>query len=141
MLDWEGNMANKRDRKEHTLDLNVAVDLPIWENEIDKTVIAAFDATDEWESNESNVDDFIDAINHRTVASKYAMSIGSVSAHVDGSSNLYEPTTLNISNDTRGIHSLEASKHTTITPEFLSKVWHIKVGQAKKTLNQTTQLY
>ena len=37
-------MANKRNYKEHIIDLNVAVDIPTWQNTFNQTVMAAFDA-------------------------------------------------------------------------------------------------
>ena len=44
MTDWEGNMAPKRHRNVHTLDLNVAVETSTYEDAVDHATISAFQA-------------------------------------------------------------------------------------------------
>ena len=129
-------MANKRDRKEHTLDLNVATDLPTWEKAIDNAIDNSFNPT---ATNDMDIDGFVSAINTRTTSSKYAMSIGSVAGYSDGSSNLFEPIFTHIDEFKAQIDSIDAIKQHKVTPEFLSKIWHVKEEYTKKALSQTTQ--
>ena len=145
MLDWEGNMAHKRNRKEHILDLNVAVDVPTWTNAIDNTIMAAFNAMEiDNGSVPAHADDanrFASAINQRAVSSKFAISIGSVSSYRNETSDLFDLGLSRTDLYESEVHSMQASKSSKVTPELLSKIWHIKPDLAKKTLSQTTQLY
>ena len=64
--------------------------------------------------------------------SKFISSIGSVSAYNNQTSDLFEPTLTQIDDPTVMLDSMYASKPHKVTPEFLSKIWHMKVDQAKK---------
>ena len=112
---------------------------------IDQTLIAVFDTMGiEGKDLILHADDtynFANDINGRAAASKFAMSIGSVSAYNNGTSDLFELTLTHINDLTATIDSIQASKPQKLTPEIISKIWHIKLDQQKKVLNQTIQLY
>lgn len=164
MLDWEGNMSTKRHRAEHILDMDVSVNLKDYDVAIDETMASAYNALtvasicavehSRFVHNEFN--DFSLALIDQVEQSKMKMSLGSTSMQPIANDPLFESSTSSHSNlDNTSLESinvydeyldytvgsLNAGKPTKVSPEFLSKIWHIKPDLAKKTLLQTTQRY
>ena len=69
------------------------------------------------------------------------MSVQSVSAYKEGSSDLFKRSFGHVDDFKSEIDGIQASKPHKVTPEFLAKIWHAKLEQAKKAINQTTQLH
>ena len=143
MLDWEGYIAPQKRQKKHTLDLNTAVDMPVWENAVDDTVTAAFDATLDAEDYDADWygDQFAKSLNDCLESSKFGISIGSVTSYIEDAPELFEPIFGHIDDFKSEIDAVQANRPGKVTPELLSKIWHIKEDLAKKTIIQTTQLY
>ena len=138
MLDWEGHIQDKRYRKKHI----IAKDFSAM---IDSVMVSAFNATatsDDDVAPYSNRElEYISkSLNSRAEVSKFSASIGCTSKFNEHSCDLFQPILTTIEEFKADIDSALASKPKTISPEFLSKVWHIKPNLTSKVLNQTTQL-
>ena len=140
MVDWEGNMAPKRHRKEHVLDLNVSVDESTYDSAVEAATISSFNAMSLNDCHDDDITGLAAAMSVRAEQSKFAIGIGSTSADQDVYSDLFEPIYADVSDFKAEIDSAQAARPKTVSPEFLSKIWNIKPDLAKKTLAQTTQL-
>ena len=129
MLDWEGNMMERRHRKKHIIDYPSED----YDDTVDRAMAGAFTALE--------IDDpFAHALNEKAEVSKFAASIGSTVAHDDEECPLFLPTFAHLDDLKAEIDAAQASKPSSVTPEFLSKIWNIKPELAAKALNQTTHL-
>jgi hypothetical protein len=144
MLDYDGNMRSKRQRNTHVLDANLTVDKDDYEAAVDRASVSSFTAIQHTDECSRFIQDgdsgFAHALNHRAEISKFAMAVGSTCAHENNDSPLFEPIYSHLDHHKAEINSTQASKPSTVSPEFLAKIWNIKVDLAKKTINQTTQL-
>ena len=83
MTDWEGNITLKRQRKIHTLDLNLIVDKSTYEDAVDNATISVFqvlsfiDNTAKFLPHESC--EFTKSMSMRAEHSKFLIGIGSIS--------------------------------------------------------------
>jgi hypothetical protein len=145
MIDWEGNMKSKKFRTPHTLDWTSSFTQDDYDSAINSAIASSFLANNETTTTSSFIDDyyhdFASALNSRTEISKFSMSIGSTTARPDNTFGSFQPTYSHIDDFVYEIDSTNASKPHTVSSDFLSKIWNIKPDLAKKTLNQTTQLY
>ena len=140
MLDWEGNMQKYKYQKKHIIDLSPD-GVTNYGAMIDSAISSAYSYHEEsvpLSYNELN--EFAQLLGAKTEVSKFAMSIGSITSSFSGTCDLFQPINDYIKDFTSKIDSAMASKPKTISPEFLSKIWHIKPDLATKVLNQTTQL-
>ena len=129
MLDWEGNMMERRHWKKHIIDYP----LEDYDDTVDRAMAGAFTALE--------IDDpFAHALNEKAEVSKFAALIGSTVAHDDEACPLFLPTFAHLDDLNAEIDVVQASKPSSVTLEFLSKTWNIKSEVAAKTLNQTTHL-
>ena len=145
MTDWEGNMAPKRHRNVHTLDLDVAVETSTYEDAVDHATISAFQALtlgcNEAELIRHEGREFAEAMSVRAEHSKFAIGMGSTSQYDNCHSSLFEPVYHHVDEFKALIDSAQASKPHSVSPDFISKIWNIKPDLAQKAINQTTQLY
>ena len=145
MTDWEGNMTPKRQRKVHTLDFDVTVERSTYEDAVDNATISVFQALslrdDKVKFLRDESREFAEAMSVRAEHSKFSIGMGSTSQYEDCYSSLFEPIYYNMDDYKAEIDSAQASKPHSVSPDFLSKIWNIKPDLAKKTINQTTQLY
>ena len=80
MVDWEGNMAPKRHRKEHVLDLNVSVDESTYDSAVEAATISSFNAMSLNDCHDDDITGLAAAMSVRAEQSKFAIVIGSTSA-------------------------------------------------------------
>ena len=144
MLDWEGNMNNKRLRPNHILDLNTLPPITDYDRHVDQASIASFSATQDSNSASLFINDdftaFSNALSGNAETSKFSVGIGSLSTYLDGTSDLFEPILTHVDSLLGQINTAQASKSGTVSAEFLSKIWNIKPDLAMKAIDQTTQL-
>ena len=65
------------------------------------------------------------ALNEKAKVSKFAAPIGSTVAHNDEQCPLFLPTFAHLDDLKAEIDAAQASKASSVTPEFLSKIWNI----------------
>ena len=149
MLDYDGTMRSRKMRRLHKLDQEPD---PVPVSDFDSVIssvsastfssdITLSDQIYDPGGEEKYVDqesvDFASAINLQTEISKFGMSVGStVGALASG-----EPFFSSLDALSSEISSTTASKPTKgVTPQFLSKIWHINTDLASKVIDQSTQL-
>jgi hypothetical protein len=139
MLDWEGNLHEPKHRKVHILNKPLdAAPFNAYDVQIDSVLATAFTPPLD---PVHDVTSLVHALNIRLETSKFSTSIGSMSAYIEDSCNLFEPVPqLQVHDCDVQVEGIQASKPHSITPQFLSKIWNIKPDLASKTLDQTTQL-
>ena len=81
--------------------------------------------------------EFAHALNQQVEESKFKMSIGSAVPLITSG----EPIFTTMESLDAEINSATASAPKKVSPQFLSKIWHIKPDLAARTLDQTTQLH
>ena len=146
MLDYDGNIVNRKQRKAHILDLpSISMTEDEFEYSVSSVAANAFISSDyndmQYDHDRVNViTEELSKLQLRNEESKFKMSIGATVGYRDGSCDLFEPMFGNIDDYHAAIEATIASKPHTITPQFLSKIWNIKSDLAARTLDQTTQL-
>ena len=121
----------QRHRKKHTI-----IDYPSedYDDIVDRAMAGTFTAL------QIEADPFACALNEKAEVSKFSASIGSTVAHDDEECPLFLPTFAHLDDLKAEIDAAQASKPSSVTPEFLSKIWNIKPELAAEALNQTTHL-
>ena len=154
MLDWEGNMLDRRYQTKHILDMpSISVATADYQAQVDSAIASSFSAlkidddVDELASMaQRDVHTFASKLSEKVEESKFSMSIGSVS--VDKVScdlfEIEEPMFMEFDDFVNDylphVSAAHASKPKTVSSDFLSKIWNISEDMASKVLNQTTQL-
>ena len=120
----------RKHRKKHIIDFP----LDDYDATVDRAMLSAFSAL-------SVRDSLTDSLNQRAEQSKFATSIGSTTAfNNDPDCPLFLPCYGHIDDYKAEINAAIASKPSTVSPEFLSKIWNIKHDLAAKAIHQNTHL-
>ena len=148
MLDYGGNMIEPRYRRDSKLIEMSTISMTVaqFEDEVDRVLevnSAGMEDTFQVNSCSAAITDsshLAAALNESAEISKLCMSLGSTSVS-DYEDELFVPIIGHVDDYKAEINSTTASHPSTVTPEFLSKIWNIKNDQASGAIKQNTHLF
>ena len=154
MLDWEGNMQERRYQTKHILDMpSISVATVEYQAHVDMAIASSFSAMkidDDIDGIASmaqrDVHSFASKLSEKVEQSKFSMSIGSVNVDKVPCDlfKIDEPRVMDFDDFDNDylphLSAAHASKPKTISSDFLSKIWNVTEDLASKVLDQTTQL-
>ena len=153
MLDYDGTMRAKKNRRLHELN-QIPPPVPVtdFDSVVSQVSASAFSANDTMTDHlydpggtnpyiNEECYHFAQALNSETEVSKFKASIGSTESHV--TPILFpsgKPEFTHVDSMQAEIDAAQASKPHKVSSQFLSKIWHIKPDLAAKALDQSTHL-